>query len=243
MPFLLSPPSHALNSAETPQDHLTRRRFLRRTGGATVATFVALHMAQQNAEARVEYTNPSATGDHFQIRANGPENVTEPSVADHYYDTGLPIWVWTIRKITNSGTVTPWGDSATNDITITIAGGAQKSTTSGWVDINPGGDLNSIFPPSGPPSFTIACAITKRIDTATGEVIESTWTLEGNEPDDDDYDNTFAPEGGLSATVTTDFTGGKDKISVQNGGVSGVPGNTKSFEAIFEIEKRTDDNE
>jgi hypothetical protein len=231
---------------ESVDNPLPRRRFLRQAGGASVGTLVALHFADI-AHAQVSYLSASSdipsSKRHWKIRAAGPDPVSEPSTAMPVWNATLGCNVHYIREVTITGTVGQFdGGVATNTITVVIKLTAEVSFNGGAYVPATGAIFSSLFPgftSGNPPKITVVPSITKTINTTTGQVTSTTNGITNANgdvvpPDDPNYDNTGA-DLGMSYTITWDMTNGKDKVIVAHSGGSGVPGNTTSYDAKFEI--------
>jgi hypothetical protein len=241
--FLISPPeSNSGASREAPPSLMKRRTFIRRTGAATVSTFVAMQLSK-TAWATVTNDN-SASGAIHRIRPAGPTPaVTEVSTGMAEWSNEVNDYIQKTRTVTIEGTDNQtWGLSATNTVTITMELGANVQDANGEYVPATDSQLQQLFPAYSltdrkRPSVKRTATITKTIRERTGEVISTTFTFEGKSPGQSGYDETGAPDG-MTYNVDFDFTGGNDNVTVNHGG-GGPGGNTTTFNAAFEIKRFT----
>lgn len=216
---------------------ITRRSFLKRSGGATVAAMVAWSLTEEQLRAEVinDSISLSGTKDAWKIKVDAI-NHTEDSEGsektwsyDHDNNPNTPAQSWKVKKVLwvyVTAPQTDFADSAKSDVSIVVAEWAiierNPSTSPGIFTIMTETEFEA-YRDGNRDVHSSSAFSEKTINTDTGNIVSTTTS--------DEYDDTVS-----GIFMSHEWEG--DKLKITFGG-TGVPNNNESVEAVFHIKSHS----
>lgn len=223
---------------------------MKRTGGATASAVVG-SMLVSHVAAETTFASDSASSGVFVIRAvadtQSEDSSTGPQPLDVTIDGQVQtLSTKTVRRATLTSTGSDSGTSATSEITLAIELVVFYKDGNDWLECHK--DLqvpakgaetyNARFPAGAPKDSRVIATVTKTIRPSNGEITDTTITILEQDPEDQNFDNTYAPDGfGVTVNHTLDEEENIDEVKVVHSG-GGPSGNSTPIEAKFEVKRQ-----
>jgi len=228
---------------------LSRRKFLKRTGGATASVAIGSVLTSKLA-AHTTWVDEAGNHSAYQIRAVENHNVEDSETGPqplvvNINGNDMTFSTKIVRRVTLNPSKSDWSSSsATSIVSMTIESVVFYSETGVWKECFDGAEApfygaeiyTAKFPAGAPSDTREIASVTKSINS-DGEVTGTTVQILGQTPGDQGYDNTYAPAGfSVAVNYEVDQEENIDEVKVTHSG-GGPGGNTTPIEVQFEIKK------